>query len=164
MSKHERVEPVNPKGTKGRRTILVGTDFSRPARHALMQALSLARERDAGLLVLHVIHAPDLEDLARLVEIPEKGLRERLARDRRERLAALITEVDDRPGEVPVETMLAWGHPYEVILKKASEADVSLIVLGTAGRSADLERALFGSTAEKVLRSAPCPVLCVPTE
>jgi nucleotide-binding universal stress UspA family protein len=41
---------------------------------------------------------------------------------------------------------------------------VSLIVLGTAGRSADLERALFGSTAEKVLRSAPCPVLCVPTE
>ena len=51
-----------------------------------------------------------------------------------------------------------------MILKKASESGVSPIVLGTAGRSADLERALFGSTAERVLRSAPCPVLCVPAE
>ena len=161
MKQHESVKQA---GAKTRATILVGTDFSLPARHALMQALSLAPERDAGVLLLHVIHAPDLEDLARLAEVPERVLRERLGRERRERLAALITEIDDRPGEVPVETMLAWGHPYEVILKKASESDVSLIVLGTSGRSADLERALFGSTAEKVLRSAPCPVLCVPTE
>src|SRR5262245_13269501 len=137
----------------GRRNrILVGSDFSRPARHALVQALSLARERDAEVLVLHVVHAPDLEELARLAEIPERALRERLGRERRERLAALIAEVDDRPGDIPVETMLSWGHPYEVILKRASESGVSLIVLGTSGRSADLERALFGSTAEKVLR------------
>jgi nucleotide-binding universal stress UspA family protein len=161
MSRHESVKPI---GAKNRATILVGTDFSRPARHALVQALSLAPERDAGVLLLHVIHAPDLEVLARLAEVPEDVLRERLVRERRERLVELIAEVDDRIGEVPVETMLAWGHPYEVILKKASESDVSLIVLGTSGRSADLERALFGSTAEKVLRSAPCPVLCVPTE
>jgi nucleotide-binding universal stress UspA family protein len=157
-------ESVKSGGEKTRATILVGTDFSRPARHALIQALSLAPDRDAGVLLLHVIHAPDLEVLARLAEVPEGVLRERLVRERRERLAELITEVGDRVGDVPVETMLTWGHPYEVILKKASESDVSLIVLGTSGRSADIERALFGSTAEKVLRSAPCPVLCVPTE
>ncbi|HEV8119713.1 MAG TPA: universal stress protein [Candidatus Polarisedimenticolia bacterium] len=144
--------------------ILVGTDFSQPARQALAHALSLAREKDSEVLVLHVIHAPELEELARLMEVPEKILRERLGRERRERLTAAIREADETPATVPVETILAWGHPYEVILKKASEASVSLIVLGTAGRSADLERALFGSTAEKVLRSAPCPVLCVPTE
>jgi nucleotide-binding universal stress UspA family protein len=149
---------------KTRPTILVGTDFSRPARQALVQALSLAREREAGVLVLHVIHAPDLEELARLAEVPERTLMERLGRERRERLAALITEVDDRPGEIPVEKILAWGHPYEVILKRAAQSGVSLIVLGTSGRSADIERALFGSTAEKVLRAAPCAVLCVPTE
>jgi nucleotide-binding universal stress UspA family protein len=155
-------------GTTGRsgvrNTILVGTDFSRPARQALVQALSLAREREAGVLLLHVIHAPDLEELARLAEVPEKVLRERLGRERRERLAGLITEIDARPDDVPVETVLAWGHPYEVILKRAAQTGVSLIVLGTSGRSADLERALFGSTAEKVLRAAPCAVLCVPTE
>src|SRR5215831_12475035 len=84
------------------RPILVGTDFSRPARKALAQALSLARERDTGVVVLHVIHAPDLEELARLAEVSEKTLRERLGRQRRERLAALLTEVDERPGEIPV--------------------------------------------------------------
>ncbi len=51
-----------------------------------------------------------------------------------------------------------------MILKHAIDLEADLIVLGTSGRSADLERALFGSTAEKVLRGAPCPVLCVPAE
>jgi universal stress protein A len=63
-----------------------------------------------------------------------------------------------------MEAVIAWGIPFEEILRKAADTSASLIVLGTMGRSADLERALFGSTAEKVLRSAPCPVLCVPTE
>jgi nucleotide-binding universal stress UspA family protein len=161
MKAHEDMRPAGPRG-RGR--ILVGTDFSRPARQALVHALSLAREKDSEVLVLHVVHAPELEELARLAEVPEKVLRERLGRERRERLAAAVLDADETPGTVPIETILSWGHPYEVILRRASDASVSLIVLGTAGRSADLERALFGSTAEKVLRSAPCPVLCVPTE
>ena len=150
--------------SKVRNTILVGTDFSRPARRALEEALSLARQGDAGVMVLHVIHVPDLEELAMLAGITEPTMRERLVKERRERLAELITEAQgDRDG-APIETVLAWGHPYEAILKRASDAAVSLIVLGTAGPSADMERALFGSTAEKVLRSAICPVLCVPGE
>jgi len=150
--------------SKVRSTILVGSDFSRPARRALEEALSLARQGDAGVMVLHVIHAPDLEELAMLAGVTGPALRERLVKERRERLAELVTETREERGEVPVETVIAWGHPYEVILKRASDAAVSLIVLGTAGPSADMERALFGSTAEKVLRSAACPVLCVPGE
>lgn len=159
--------PGKPAATRSRirSTILVGTDFSGPARGALRQALSLARERDAGLMVLHVIHVPDLEELAMLAGVTAASLRERLVKERRERLAELITEVQGEEGDgIPVETIIGWGHPYEVILKRASDAAVSLIVLGTAGPSADMERALFGSTAEKVLRSAACPVLCVPGE
>jgi nucleotide-binding universal stress UspA family protein len=147
-----------------RNTILVGSDFSGPARRALGQALSLARERDAGLMVLHVIHVPDLEELAMLAGVTAETLRQRLVKERRERLAELVRDVQEKEGELPVETVIGWGHPYEVILKKASDTAVSLIVLGTAGPSADMERALFGSTAEKVLRSAACPVLCVPGE
>jgi|SRR6185503_18381257 len=150
--------------SKVRNTVLVGTDFSRPARQALQHALSLAREGDAGLMVLHVIHVPDLEELAMLAGVTGSALRERLVKERRERLAELVTGVQEDGDGVPVETVIGWGHPYEVILKKASDAAVSLIVLGTAGPSADMERALFGSTAEKVLRSAACPVLCVPGE
>jgi nucleotide-binding universal stress UspA family protein len=149
--------------SKVRNTILVGSDFSRPARRALQEALSLAQEGDAGVMVLHVIHAPDLEELAMLAGVTAPAIRERLMKERRERLAELVTDVQgDRGSDVPVETIIAWGHPYEVILKKASDAAASLIVMGTAGPSADMERALFGSTAEKVLRSAACPVLCVP--
>lgn len=150
--------------SKARNTILVGTDFSRPARRALEEALSLAKQGDAGVMVLHVIHVPDLEELAMLAGMTETALRERLVKERRERLAELITELEEERGDVPVEAVLAWGHPYEAILKRASDAAVSIIVLGTAGPSADMERALFGSTAEKVLRSATCPVLCVPGE
>lgn len=150
--------------SKVRSTILVGSDFSRPARRALRKALSLAREGDATLVVLHVIHVPDLEELATLAGVTTDSLRERLVKERRERLAELVTEVREDDGDVPVETLIGWGHPYEVITSKASDAAASLIVLGTAGPSADMERALFGSTAEKVLRSAACPVLCVPGE
>ncbi|HET8948246.1 MAG TPA: universal stress protein [Candidatus Polarisedimenticolia bacterium] len=150
--------------SKVRNTILVGSDFSGPARRALAQALSLARERDAGVMVLHVIHVPDLEELAMLAGVTGEALRGRLVKERRERLAELVHETQESDGEVPVETLIGWGHPYEVILRKASDSAVSLIVLGTAGPSADMERALFGSTAEKVLRSAACPVLCVPGE
>ena len=151
---------TNPRTRGG---ILVGTDFSRPARQALVRARALAREEDRPLYILHVIEARDLEELARLAEVPEKTLRDRLERERRHRLESLLPELD---GEAPrrAELTVCWGHPFEEILKRAMELGVSLIVLGTAGHTADLERALFGSTAEKVLRSAPCPVLCVPTE
>jgi nucleotide-binding universal stress UspA family protein len=147
-----------------RRGILVGTDFSRAARQALVQARSLAREYDSTLYVLHVIEARDLPELSGLAEVPEKRLRERLGHERRDRLEALLREVGDPEGQVRTELITLWGHPFEEILKKAMDLGVGLIVLGTAGHTADLERALFGSTAEKVLRAAPCPVLCVPIE
>ncbi len=153
-----------PERRVAREGILVGIDFSLPARQALIHARWMAREKDCPLWVLHVIDAHGLEEIARLAEVPEERLRGRLAQERREALARLLSEVDDRTGQFPTELLIAWGRPFEEILKKATEFGVDLIVLGTAGHSADLERALFGSTAEKVLRSAPCPVLCVPSE
>ena len=157
MSK-ERKEP-------GRRpSILVGMDFSMPAQMALNSALTVARERDASLLVLHVIDGHGLPEMARLAEVPERTLRDRLGRERRQRLAETLRAADDGEPDVPIEPVIAWGRPFEEILKKATEMSAVLIVLGTAGHSADLEKVLFGSTAEKVLRSAPCPVLCVPLE
>jgi nucleotide-binding universal stress UspA family protein len=147
------------------RWILVGVDFSRPARQALIRARALARETGDRLMVLHVIDGHGLDEVARLLEFPLEELHERLAKERRRCLAELLIEIDEGSRELPVtEPVIAWGVPFEVIVRKATDIAASTIVLGTMGRSADLERALFGSTAEKVLRSAPCPVLCVPTE
>jgi len=153
-----------PDRGKERDWILVGVDFSASARQALLRARSMARERECTLLVLHVIDPHGMEEVARLAMIPEEELRSRLGRERREGLARLMTDVDEGGGPLAAELMVVWGRPFEEILKKAAELMVDLIVLGTAGRSADLERALFGSTAEKVLRATPCPVLCVPVE
>lgn len=153
-----------PKATGNKPWILVGMDFSRAAQQALIQALTLARERDAAVLVLHVIDGHGIGELARLAEVPERALRDRLGRERRMRLAETLRSAEPGEEEVAIEPVIAWGRPFEEILKKAAEISATLIVLGTAGHSADLEKVLFGSTAEKVLRSAPCPVLCVPVE
>ena len=147
------------------RWILAAVDFSRPAKQALVRAYALARETGDRLMVLHVIDGHGLDEIARLLEVPPDDLHERLAKERRRRLAELLIELEEGSRELPVtEPVIAWGVPFEVIVRKATDLAASMIVLGTMGRSADLERALFGSTAEKVLRSAPCPVLCVPTE
>ena len=153
-----------PEKEKARSWILVGVDFSKPGRRALIEARSLAIRRDAALLVLHVIDGHALDEVAALTGLAEDDLRQRLSRERHKRLGALLVEVDDGDTAVTTEIMISWGTPFEEILKKAADFAVDLIVLGTAGRTADLERALFGSTAEKVLRATPCPVLCVPTE
>jgi nucleotide-binding universal stress UspA family protein len=144
--------------------ILVGVDFSRPGRRALLHALSLAREREAPLVALHVIDDHGLTDVARMTGVPEDDLRRRLETERRTEMERLLAAENPAPRQVRVEAVIAWGRPFEQILKRAATMEAGLIVLGTAGRSADLERALFGSTAEKVLRATPCPVLCVPTE
>ncbi len=153
-----------PKTTVRKPWILVGMDFSRPSQQALMHARTLARERDLALLVLHVIEGHGIAELARLAEVPERVLRDRLGRERRQRLGEALRGTEPGEEEVAIEPVIAWGRPFEEILKKAAEISATLIVLGTAGHSADLEKVLFGSTAEKVLRSAPCPVLCVPVE
>jgi nucleotide-binding universal stress UspA family protein len=149
---------------KARNWILVGVDFSQPGRRALFEARNLALTRDASLLVLHVIDGHGLDEIAKIAAVSEEDLKARLGRERRKSLGVLLQEIDDGSAAAMTEVIVSWGTPFEEILKKATDFAVDLIVLGTAGRSADLERALFGSTAEKVLRATPCPVLCVPTE
>ncbi len=58
------------------------------------------------------------------------------------------------------KTAIVTGIPYEEIIRKAEEIGASLIVVGTHGRTG-LDHLIFGSTAERVVRSAACPVLTI---
>lgn len=145
-----------------REWILVGTDFSRPADAALQEACALARARKADLLLVHVIEPEGLAEIAAITGLTEDELRRKLELERRQHLAGAAGQTRHNAGGAGVEAVIAWGHPFEQILRKATEFAVDLIVLGAAGRGADLQRALFGSTTERVLRAAPCAVLCVP--
>jgi universal stress protein A len=70
------------------------------------------------------------------------------------------TFTDEMRGFKDIEHIVMKGIPYEEIAKFADENQVDLIVLATHGRTG-LDRLLFGSTAEQVVRYAPCPVLSV---
>ena len=137
--------------------ILFPTDFSSIAEHAFGYALGIAREFGARLFILHVINEQaDLRGfyLPHLAyERVEADITE-AARRMMDEFRAGIAGYDNHEGEV------VSGVPYAEILKAADEHDADLIVMGTHGLTG-VEHLLFGSTAERVLRHAKCPVMTV---
>jgi nucleotide-binding universal stress UspA family protein len=133
-------------------TILLATDFSEPAKHALRLACSLARDYDAHLIVLHVaVPPPMVYGEGILPPDPEV-----LAREAREQLDRL----QFRDTNLHVERRFEEGDATTEILRVAAETRADLIVMGTHGRTG-LSRLLMGSIAEQVVRRAPCSVLTV---
>jgi nucleotide-binding universal stress UspA family protein len=116
---------------------------------------------DGDLTLLHVIDERFINDavaagLGASDEITGR-LRERAEMD----FTSMLDELES--GEVAVERMIVVGTPFVEILKIARDLDLPMIVMGVRGRSTTPpEEVLFGSTAEKVLRGARVPVLCVP--
>jgi nucleotide-binding universal stress UspA family protein len=140
------------------RRILVGCDFSTDSSRAIEHALSLAQEFEAEVDLIHVFEP---SDYARWVGAPA-GIASDLERAVREtvhaKLAGLVSA--EQRTWCDVKTLLAVGKPHEEIAKHARTAPADLIVLGVRGHSA-VEEILVGSTAERVLRAAHCPVLTV---
>ena len=142
------------------KTILVPTDFGASSDRALAYAASLAKALGAEIVVLHayalpIIGFPD----GALVATPE--------------LATRITEgtnigmrkaLETHAGAgVPMRSVIKQGVTWRTILDVATELGCDMIVMGTHGRHG-LPRALLGSVAEKIVRSAHLPVLTVHTE
>lgn len=138
------------------RRILAATDFSDHSRGALDYAAYLAKSLGAELALLHVFEPRYYhQDVMRRIgpEVHEwmKNLRE----EERRRLADLEKEVREKG--MKVRSFFKEGTPFREILKAADEISADLIVLGTHGRTG-LDRFMMGSVAERVARSAPCPV------
>ena len=144
------------------RRILCPLDFSRFSRHALDQAVALARETGAEVSVLHVFtFAPVAQSVTAGATIPMEPMRlDPSARGAlQSELATFVGDVDT--AGISLTTTLFEGDAVTRILDRATDWNADLIVMGTHGRSG-FERLLLGSVAEKVLRKAPCPVLTVP--
>lgn len=140
--------------------ILFPTDFSGPADSALDEALEIADEFDADLLMLHVVTVGDGDpanpDWA-FPTIPPEHF------DQVERAAEgeLRSRGDRTPDRVEVATRLVRGFdPATEIARVATEEKAGLIVMATHGHTG-LLHALLGSTTGKVIRMAPCPVWAV---
>src|SRR5210317_1948135 len=140
------------------KTILFATDFSEGSDFAFQSALSLARKFDSKLIVAHIINEPvDLRgfyvphiSFDKLEEEIEQGAEKLMEKFCRKHLQ----DSDD------YESHVFPGIPYDEIISKAQALNADLIVLGTHGRTG-LDHVLFGSTAEKVVRKSPIPVMTI---
>lgn len=142
------------------KNVLVATDFEDAADVALLYGRSLARTFNATLQVLHV-----LDDVsARAASISGYGvdverMQLELERAAQAQVDALLSDEDRR--ELSAEAVvLTSSTPALAIVDYARRHDVNLIIVGTHGRSA-VSHFFVGSVAERVVRTAPCPVLTV---
>jgi len=138
--------------------ILFPTDFSEGARHALPYAVDLAKQYDAKLYILHIVYDVISTSGWYVPHIPVDELYDDMEKSALKEMERGCIEAVG--GYSKVEHSVARGMPKEEILKFAADNEVDLIVIGTHGRSG-IDRILFGSTAERVVRKAPCPVLSV---
>ena len=149
--------PVRLPGSPAYKTILCPLDFSTASIRALDYALSLAKEADARVILVHAIE--DVLGDAASERLGHLSLSEYYAHLEADAVARLRAHVPDevRVWARPVERVVR-GRAHQEILKIVAEERVELVVMGVHGRSA-LDRLVFGSTTHRVIREAECPVL-----
>jgi nucleotide-binding universal stress UspA family protein len=147
------------------RKILVPIDFSPCSEEAFRVALTLAKTFQSELLLLHVVDTSALATFNQLglLAVPSdaQGQKRRLRHHARLNVRRLL-ELEAAKG-VTAKRIILEGGPFVEIAKTARIEKVDLVVMGSyGGRSGNVDKIFFGSTAEKVVRTAGCPVLTVP--
>lgn len=137
--------------------ILAPTDFSAYSKQALRYAAALAQSFQGKLYVMHVYELALTGAILPAEAYPEVVMTEEQTAEK-ERLNQIADAL--RSAGIEVEPVFALGRPYIEIVRAARDLEVDVIVLATRGRQG-LSHLIFGSTAERVVRLAACPVLTV---
>ena len=144
------------------RKILVTTDFSESSIHAIDCAVALALDKGAELYVFHVVEK--FMDYSLLYsdifpfQVPSRDAYREIEDRTKERIARSLGEYEARGLEA--HALVTTGAAHVEIIRAAEREEIDLIVIATHGRSG-LTHAILGSTAEKVVRRSPCPVLVI---
>lgn len=133
------------------RRILVTTDFGEGTPEAMAYAFSIAQECQAQISILHVIGDIGADAGEKYLDILIKRIGDRLEK--------LIP--DEARLWCDVKARVEAGLPFKVILKALEKENADLLVMNVHGKRG-LDRSLLDSTAERVVRAAPCPVLMIP--
>jgi nucleotide-binding universal stress UspA family protein len=140
--------------------VLWPTDFSELSLHAGRYARGFCRQFDAQLHVIHVVPPPLSPDVSLIVsaEVPVSVSEPELLEGAESALAQLIREhfEDDQS----IVTKILFGNPWPSICSYANDNEIDLVIVTTHGRTG-LTHALIGSTAERIVQHAPCPVLTI---
>lgn len=149
---------------QGVEKIMAAVDFSQYSQATLRMALGLARDIGSALVAVNVLNQRDVEAMRHAVKsgqamgVSEKDFIARQTRERLQMLADLLRECGADPERV--EMVIKVGVPAQEVLEAIGETRADLVVMGAKGRT-NLAMALFGSTAERVFRRSPVPVLSV---
>ncbi len=146
------MEPLVPK------LILVPTDFSAPAAHALRYASSLAERLGARLLVVHADPFMVPIDFTAAAAGTFEIVRDSMIEEAREQLEGHAEQCISRG--VPYDTRVLVGMPVDAVVDQVREAGADLVIMGTHGRTG-VRRFLMGSVTEAVVRVAPVPVITI---
>ncbi len=140
--------------------VIAAVDLSEFSRQTLEYAVVIAGATGAELVVANVINSRGLEALERLhAEGFEIGIEQyvrTVQEDRQRQLEEMLAGARD----VKTRIVFRVGIPWQELVELARQEKADLLVMGVKGRS-NVAGVLFGSTAEKVFRRAPCPVLSV---
>lgn len=138
--------------------ILVPIDFSDYSKMALDYAVEFAKKFNSQLFLIYVIEPIVYPSDFGLGQVPMSSIDMEIQSRAEDEMQKLINE------KVPKETKVSWiirvGKPFIEIINEAKEKDCDLIIIATHGHTG-IEHILFGSTAEKVVRKSPIPVLVV---
>lgn len=137
------------------KTILCGTDFTEDSYRALAYALRFAKLADCALIVVHSVDVPS-------GDVYTSGEWPRTFDEARARAKEMLAEIHAKQlaGYAKAELVVEIGPPAEQLLELARDRKVDVLVTATHGRSG-LAELIMGSTAEKLIRHAPCPVFVV---
>jgi universal stress protein A len=142
-------------------TLLVPVDFSQPSRMAMAWAFDYAQRAPCEIHLLHVV-----ERHLRLADLRDIGYDalqtelEEIHSSAEQELRQMAPSAAARAEVGALHEHIRHGRASDEILREATDLGADLIVMGTHGISG-IERVLIGSTAEKVVRGAPCTVVCV---
>jgi len=139
------------------RSILVPTDFSASAEHALETAIGFAKAFGAKIEILHAYQLPVQLAVGEPIPLPQEFF-DRLRDQAKQKLDEWIGRA--RAAGLEASGVLVQESPSHAIVDVAEESKSDLIVMGTRGLTG-LKHVVLGSVAERTVRLAPCPVVTV---